>query len=45
MKYDSCKRVNKCKHFELNPIDALRENPNEYNPRKQIKSNYKQLSF
>ena len=33
LKYDACKRVNKCKHFELNPIDALGENPNEYKPR------------
>lgn len=33
LKYDSCKRVNKCKHFELNPVDALCENPNEYKPR------------
>ena len=33
LKYDACKRVNKCKRFELNPIDALGENPNEYKPR------------
>lgn len=33
LKYDACKRVNKCKHFELNPTDALGENPNEYKPR------------
>lgn len=33
LKYDACKRVNKCKHFELNPIDALGENPKEYKPR------------
>jgi len=26
------KRTNKCKHFDLNPIDALGENPNEYKP-------------
>lgn len=34
LKYDSCKRPNKCKSFELNPIDALWENPKEYRPRK-----------
>lgn len=33
LKYDACKRVNKCKYFELNPIDAFGENPNEYKPR------------
>ena len=31
--YDRCKRPNKCKSFELNPIDALGENPKEYKPR------------
>ena len=31
--YASCKRPNKCKDFELNPIDALMENPKEYKPR------------
>ena len=34
LNYDSCKRPNKCKSFELNPIDALGENPKEYAPRK-----------
>jgi hypothetical protein len=33
LNYDSCKRPNKCKNFELNPIDALAENPREYAPR------------
>lgn len=32
--YDNCKRPNKCKSFELNPVDALGENPKEYKPRK-----------
>lgn len=34
LNYDSCKRPNKCKSFELNPIDALGENSKEYAPRK-----------
>lgn len=29
------KRVNRCKTFELNPIDALGENPREYRPRRE----------
>ena len=29
----SIKSTNRCKDFELNPIDALGENPNEYKPR------------
>lgn len=33
LNYDACKRPNKCKSFELNPIDALQENPREYKPR------------
>ena len=33
LSYDVCKRANKCKNFELNPIDAFGENPNEYKPR------------
>lgn len=33
LNYDSCKRPNKCNSFELNPIDALGENPKEYTPR------------
>ena len=38
--YNSCKRPNKCTEFELNPIDALCENLNEYKPRdKQIDVN------
>lgn len=28
------KKPNKCKDFELNPIDALGENPKVYKPRK-----------
>lgn len=35
LNYDRCKRPNKCKHFELNPIDALGENPKEYKPREK----------
>lgn len=35
--YDRCKRPNKCKDFELNPIDVLGENPKEYKPRAQTK--------
>lgn len=34
LNYNSCKRPNKCKSFELNPIDALGENTKEYRPRK-----------
>lgn len=37
-------RVNKCKHFELNPIDAFGENPNEYKPR-TIFPKKQQISF
>lgn len=33
LNYESCKRPNKCTDFELNPIDALGENPKEYAPR------------
>ena len=33
LNYNSCKRPNKCKSFELNPIDALLENQKEYAPR------------
>ena len=29
------KRTNKCKNFDLNPIDAYGENKNGYQPRKQ----------
>lgn len=32
-----CKRPNKCKDFELNPIDALGENPKDYKPRDKTK--------
>jgi hypothetical protein len=42
--YNSCKQPNKCKDFELNPIDALGENPKEYKPREKNKD-MKQLSF
>ena len=35
--YNSCKQPNKCKEFELNPIDALCENPKEYKPRENRK--------
>ena len=37
LNYNSCKRQNKCKSFEFNPIDALRENTKEYKPRKKQK--------
>lgn len=30
---DYIKRPNHCSQFELNPMDALAENPNEYRPR------------
>lgn len=44
LSYDGCKRPNKCKDFELNPIDALGENPNDYKPReKRIKVNQQTL--
>lgn len=33
--YDSCKQRNRCKDFELNPIDALGENLNGYKPREE----------
>ena len=35
--YNSCKKPNKCKDFELNPIDALGENQKDYKPRSQDK--------
>ena len=35
LNYNSCKRPNKCKSFELNPVDALGENPKEYKPREK----------
>ena len=44
LKYESCKRANKCKHFELNPMDALGENHNEYKPR-NIFPRKQQISF
>lgn len=34
----SCKRPNRCRDFELNPIDAFGENPNEYKPREKRKN-------
>lgn len=43
--YDNCKRVNKCKSFELNPIDALGENPKEYKPRKTKPIQCEQISL
>ena len=46
---EKIKRANKCKQFELNPIDALGENPNGYKPRKQkmpVESlPYEQITF
>lgn len=42
--YSSCKQPNKCKDFELNPIDALGENLKEYKPRKEQKDK-NQLTF
>ena len=35
------KRVNNCKDFDLNPIDALMENPKGYTPR--VHKNDKEL--
>lgn len=35
LNYNSVKRPNKCKDFELNPIDALGENLKEYKPREK----------
>lgn len=32
MDRDQAKRTNKCKHFQLNPVDALRENVKGYQP-------------
>lgn len=46
LNYESCKRTNKCKHFELNPIDALGENPKEYSPRqKNENTNTKKMNL
>ena len=40
------KKPNSCKHFDLNPIDAYGENPNEYAPRKpKPKPEYEQLDL
>jgi len=38
------KRPNKCKDFELNPIDALCENPKGYKPRKPKADDGEQLT-
>lgn len=37
MSFEQAKRTNKCKHFELNTIDALYENVEGYKPRKHKK--------
>lgn len=37
------KSPNKCKYFDLNPIDALGENPNEYRPRVDYDSEQTEL--
>lgn len=37
------KSPNRCKEFELNPIDAYGENEKGYQPRKSVKKNYKQI--
>ena len=31
----AARRVNTCKDFDLNPIDAFGENPNPYKPRRE----------
>lgn len=39
-------RTNKCREFELNPIDALGVNKDGYKPRKRkIEDNSKQIKF
>lgn len=43
--YDKCKRPNKCKDFELNPIDALGENPKGYKPREKHECKFKQFKW
>lgn len=37
------KRENRCKLFELNPIDAFGENENGYRPRKAVRKQGKQI--
>ena len=39
------KRTNHCKDFDLNPIDAYGENPNEYQPRKPKRDDGKQIKM
>ena len=33
---ETIKRPNQCKDFELNPVDALGENPKGYKPREPV---------
>lgn len=39
------KHSNRCKYFELNPMDAYFENENGYQPRKSKKNDGEQLRF
>lgn len=39
------KSTNRCKDFDLNPIDAYGENPNEYQPRKAKRADEKQIAM
>lgn len=37
------KSTNRCKFFDLNPIDAYGENEKGYQPRKMTRKNWKQI--
>ena len=41
----ACKRTNKCKDFELNPMDAYAENLEGYKPRRAKKTVHKIKEF
>jgi hypothetical protein len=45
MSDESAKHTNKCKGFELNPIDAFDENQNGYQPRKPKRNDGEQMKM